>query len=206
MMDICASSVRENAAPVRIIYSSRTGNTRAVAEHLALRFGLPAVNVRDELAARKAEAESGQPLYGDAAGADADILLLGMWAWRGGPNLTMRTFMRGLRGRRVFLFGTMAAWPDSPHAQDCLNCARSLLDEGGNTLVGHFFCQGRLDPKLNGKGHHPLTPERVKRLEEAARHPDMADLLKAEAAARNALYGLGLLPVNARLPLEGLSA
>jgi hypothetical protein len=72
--------------------------------------------------------------------------------------------------------------------------------------VGHFFCQGRLDPKLNGKGHHPLTPERVKRLEEAARHPDMADLLKAEAAARNALYGLGLLPVNARLPLEGLSA
>ncbi|WP_446424553.1 flavodoxin family protein [Mailhella sp.] len=184
------------APPVRIIYSSRTGNTRTVAEHLSLRFGISAVNAKEELAARKAEAEVGLPRQGDAAGADSDILLLGMWAWRGGPNPTMRTFMRGLRGRRVFLFGTMAAWPDSPHAQDCLNCARTLLDEGGNSLAGHFFCQGRLDPRLMGKGHHPLTPERMKRLEEAAHHPDMADLLKAEAAARAALHGLGILPVN----------
>ena len=192
------------APPVRIIYSSRTGNTRSVAEHLALRFGISAVNAKEELAARQAEA--GLPSQGDAAGADSDILLLGMWAWRGGPNPTMRTFMRGLRGRRVFLFGTMAAWPDSPHAQDCLDCARALLDEGGNSLVGHFFCQGRLDPKLKGRGHHPLTPERVKRLEEAARHPDAADLLKAEAAARAALHRLGVLPVNAGTPLDMLSA
>ena len=192
------------APPVRIIYSSRTGNTRSVAEHLALRFGISAVNAKEELAVRQAEA--GLPSQGDAAGADSDILLLGMWAWRGGPNPTMRTFMRGLRGRRVFLFGTMAAWPDSPHAQDCLDCARALLDEGGNSLVGHFFCQGRLDPKLKGRGHHPLTPERVKRLEEAARHPDTADLLKAEAAARAALHRLGVLPVNAGAPLDMLSA
>lgn len=173
----------------RIIYSSRTGNTRTVAEHLAERFGLSAVNAKVELAARSAEQESGSTLPGDAAGNDSDILLLGMWAWRGGPNPTMRTFMRGLRGRRVFLFGTMAAWPDSPHAQDCLNCARALLDEGGNALLGHFFCQGRLDPRLKGKGHHPLTPERARRLEEAEHHPDHTDLANAESSARAALTG-----------------
>ena len=173
----------------RIIYSSRTGNTRAVAEHLAERFGLSAVNAKVELAARKDELKNGSTPQGDAAGNDSDILLLGMWAWRGGPNPTMRTFMRGLRGRRVFLFGTMAAWPDSPHAQDCLDCARALLDEGGNALLGHFFCQGRLDPKLKGKGHHPLTPERAKRLEEAEHHPDHTDLLNAESSARSALTG-----------------
>lgn len=228
----CRSACAPAAPRARIIYSSRTGNTRAVAEHLAARFGLTAVNAKQELAARRAEAadlgagtasreagcpqaglpEAGRPAdtqdmhafdgpvtelgamppQGDAAGTDADILFLGMWAWRGGPNPTMRTFMRGLRQRRVFLFGTMAAWPDSPHAQDCLDCARALLDEGGNTLVGHFFCQGRLDPKLKGRGHHPLTPERRKRLEVAAHHPDMGDFMNAEAAARAALYELGV--------------
>ena len=64
------------APPVRIIYSSRTGNTRSVAEHLALRFGISAVNAKEELAARQAEA--GLPSQGDAAGADdTDLYLLG---------------------------------------------------------------------------------------------------------------------------------
>ncbi|MBQ9106131.1 MAG: flavodoxin family protein, partial [Mailhella sp.] len=36
----------------RIIYSSRSGNTQSVAEHLAERLDLSAVNAREELAAR----------------------------------------------------------------------------------------------------------------------------------------------------------
>lgn len=58
-----------------------------------------------------------------------------------------------------------------------------LLEEGGNTVLDGFLCQGRVDPKIleisRQKGRHPMTPERRARLEEAARHPDTADLAEA---------------------------
>ena len=175
----------------RIVYSSRTGNTRAVAEHLAAAFGLEAVNARDELDARKKDlGPDGRLLRGDTAGTADELLLLGFWAWRGGPNPSMRDFMRGLRRRRVFVFGTMAAWPDSDHARDCLRCARELLDEGGNQILGHFVCQGRLAPAVRRNSRHPRTPERERRLDEAEKHPDAADLSAALEAARIALTPL----------------
>ena len=172
----------------RIIYSSRTGNTQSVAEHLASSLGLGAVNARDELRARLDDrGPDGRLMRGDTAGTGDELLLLGFWAWRGGPNPTMRDLMRGLRDRRVFLFGTMAAWPDSPHARDCLDCSCELLAEGGNRLLGHFFCQGRLAPELRKKGHHPSTPERERRLDEAEKHPDAADFAAALVSARASL-------------------
>ena len=172
----------------RIIYSSRTGNTQSVAEHLAASLELSAVNAREELAARMDDrAPDGRLLRGDTAGTADEVLLLGFWAWRGGPNPTMRDFLRGLRRRKVFLFGTMAAWPDSDHAHGCLRCAQELLEEGGNTLLGHFFCQGRLAPSIRRKSHHPATPERERRLNEAEKHPNEEDFAAAEAAARSAL-------------------
>ena len=175
----------------RIIYSSRSGNTRAVAEHLAARLELGAVNARDELKARMADrGPDGRLMRGDTAGAADEILLLGFWAWRCGPNPTMRDLMRGLRNRRVFLFGTMAAWPHSDHARDCLTCARELLAGGGNEVLGHFFCQGRLDPTVRKNSRHPATPEREQRLAEAEKHPNAEDFAAAEASARAVLTPL----------------
>ena len=175
----------------RIIYSSRSGNTRAVAEHLAASLGLGAVNAREELKARMDDrGPDGRLVRGDTAGTADEILLLGFWAWRCGPNPTMRDLMRGLRNRRVFLFGTMAAWPDSEHARDCLACARELLAGGGNEVLGHFFCQGRLDPTVRKNSRHPATPEREQRLAEAEKHPNAEDFAAAEASARAVLTPL----------------
>jgi len=172
----------------RILCSSRTGNTRKVAEHLGMHLSLPVFDARRVLEDYKAGGESGRPgADGDVAGPNGAILLLGFWAWRGGPNPTMREIMASLHGRRVFVFGTMAAWPSSPHAAGCLARTENLLAGGGNTLLGHFFCQGRLDPRVRAKGRHPVTPERLRRLEEAEKHPDDADLAAALAAARSAL-------------------
>ena len=172
----------------RIIYSSRSGNTQSVAEHLAERLELSAVNAREELAARMDDrGPDGRLMRGDTAGTADEVLLLGFWAWRGGPNPTMRDLLRGLRRRKVFLFGTMAAWPDSEHAHNCLRCAQELLAEGGNTLLGHFFCQGRLAPAIRQNSRHPRTPEREYRLNEADKHPNDDDFAAAEAAARSAL-------------------
>ncbi len=172
----------------RIVYSSRTGNTQSVAEHLAAGLDLTLVNAREELAARMEDrGPDGRLMRGDTAGTADEILLLGFWAWRGGPNPTMRDLMRGLRRRRVFVFGTMAAWPDSDHARGCIACAKELLDEGGNELIGHFVCQGKLADSVRRNSHHPRTPEREARLDEAGKHPGAADFAAAIEAARAAL-------------------
>ena len=69
-------------------------------------------------------------------------------------------------------------------------CAEELLAEGGNQILGHFFCQGRLAPAVRKNSRHPRTPERERRLNEAEKHPDSADFAAAEAAARAVLTPL----------------
>ncbi len=149
-----------------IVYSSITGNTRAVAEALAAVSGAPCFPVRD----------APNPM-------EYDVLALGFWVRLGLPDARAQRYMRRVRGKKVFFFGTLGAWPDSPHARRCLDGARTLLEEGGNTLLDGFLCQGRVNPKIlalsQRKGRHPMTPERLARLEEAARHPDAADLAEA---------------------------
>ncbi len=152
-----------------IVYSSRTGNTRSVGEHLAGRFSLPLYSVEN------------------ASPSGYDVLILGFWTWRGGPDVDMLAFMETLREKNVFFFGTMAAFPDSPHAERCALRVKNLLENKGCNILGHFFCQGRLDPQVLSRSTHPRTPERMARLNEAARHPDARDFNLAEACLRRAL-------------------
>ncbi|MFR8277083.1 MAG: flavodoxin family protein [Desulfovibrio fairfieldensis] len=141
-----------------IIYSSVTGNTRKVAEALAAASGAPCFPVR----------EAPDP-------DDYDLLALGFWVRLGQADARTQGYMRRVLGKKVFFFGTLGAWPDSPHARRCAEGARALLEEGGNTVLDGFLCQGRVDPKIleisRQKGRHPMTPERRARLEEAAAIP-----------------------------------
>lgn len=154
---------------VVILYSSVTGNTRRVAEALAASSGDPLLDVR----------------HLDAL-PDAGVLALGFWVRRGQPDETSQRAWRSLRGRSVFYFGTLGAWPSSDHARRCRKAAESLLCGGGNRCLGGFLCQGRVDPHMLAlsahKGTHPLTEERRARLAEAARHPDATDCAAAVEA------------------------
>ena len=156
--------------PACIVYSSRTGNTRRVAEHLAGQLGMPLFSVSD------------------APDSSAyDTYALGFWTLRGAPDPRMAAFMQTLHGKRVFFFGTMAAWPDSPHAAQCAARAAEILEAGCNAVLGHFLCQGRMDPAVFAKRRHPKTPERLYRIRAAQSHPDADDLRWAEIALRKAL-------------------
>ena len=152
-----------------IVFSSCTGNTRTVAEFLAGRLSLPAFSV-DEAPSRGFER-----------------WILGFWTWRGGPDPAMLSFMERLAGGSVFFFGTMTALPDSAHALRCASRAETLLARAGCRILGHFFCQGRLDPEVFARSAHPRTPERLALIREASRHPDGQDCLQAERAVRAAL-------------------
>lgn len=159
-----------------IIYSSKTGNTRNIAE--AIHDALPGSDI---LPVENAPAPESLP-------GDYGMICVGYWVDKGMPDAKAKACLEALRGARVALFGTLGAWPDSDHARDCIQKSEALLKEPerGNTVLGSFICQGKVDPRLvemmnkMAADVHPMTPERKARLEEAAKHPDDADRARAK--------------------------
>lgn len=153
-----------------VVYSSRTGNTRLIAE--AVHSVMPA----------------GAALHPVETAPDPqgyDFLALGFWVDKGEPDNAMGQYMDRVKGASVGLFGTLGAWPDSDHARESMQKAVDRM--AGNTVLGTFICQGKVDPKLLAamakmkENPHPMTEERKARLEEAAKHPDEADCANARA-------------------------
>ena len=165
-----------------IVYSSCTGNTRKVAEAMADASGPPCYALR--------HAPDPQ---------DYDLLAVGFWVRKGLPDARAQRYIQSIQGKNVFSFGTLGAWPQSEHAMRCQRAARTLLEEGGNTVLDEFLCQGKVNPQVvaasQRKGTHPMTAARQERLQEAARHPDENDLqaasqrwLRCLTAARAAFH------------------
>ncbi|MDR0643168.1 MAG: flavodoxin family protein [Treponema sp.] len=173
-----------------IVYSSKTGNTRKLAEgiHRALGdAGFPA---------RIAAVEE-KP---DAAG--VPWLLAGFWADRGHADEKTLAFIRSLEACRIGLFGTLGAYPDSEHARDLAKKTEALAAEK-NICMGSFMCQGKIDPALLERfknlppdNPHAMTEERRKRHEEAAKHPNDDDIAAAAAAFLKMLQGARFTPVS----------
>lgn len=159
-----------------VIYSSVTGNTRQLAEALALGH-LPLFSVTQQ---------PDPTAY--------DLLALGFWVRKGLPDARAQRCWAGIHDKPVFLFGTLGAWPHSPHAVRCLEGARALLTANGNRIVGEFLCQGKVSPHVLAasarKGTHPMTEGRAARLAEAARHPDAGDIAAARACWQAVLAAL----------------
>lgn len=156
-----------------IVYSSKTGNTRKVAEaiHAVMPAGteiFPVENAPDP--------------------AGYDFVAVGFWVDKGTANSEMQPYLAKVRGKKVGVFFTLGASPESEHAKKSCEAAIALLGEGCE-VSAKFWCQGAIDPKLTAwmsklppEHPHAPNPERVRRWEEAARHPDDADIKAAQAA------------------------
>jgi flavodoxin len=159
-----------------MVYSSKTGNTRKLAE--GIRQGLAEVFGTVRIAAVE---ENPDP-------AGADWILVGFWADRGNADHKALQYLQSLEGHKIGLFGTLGASPHSDHAKDIGKRVQDLAAEK-NTVLGCFLCQGRIDPALTEQfktlpagNPHAMTPDRMKLHEEAAKHPDEQDIQAAVAA------------------------
>ena len=160
-----------------IVYSSKTGNTRKIAE--AIHSVLP----------------PGTEIYPVENAPDPDLydfIAVGYWVDRGTANAEMAKYMPKIRSKKVGIFFTLGAYPHSNHARDSFETGSRLLGENCE-IIAKFWCQGAIDPKLTSwmsklPAEHPHSPnpERLRRWEEAAKHPDSADL----EAARKAFSGI----------------
>lgn len=158
---------------ILIIYSSATGNTKAVAEAIAK--SLPGATL---VAARDV---TENPV-------GCDLVFVGFWAFRRGADLMAQRAMGHLHGQKIAVFGTCGTYPDSEAAQVYQRNA-AAVPAGDNESLGTFMCQGRVH-SYHIKSQHkmestvqPMTPERQARLEEAEKHPDKQDFARAVAWA-----------------------
>ncbi len=163
---------------IAIIYSSRTGNTKKVAEYLyggeSERFDLFAVEESPKLD-------------------DYDFIAFGFWVDRGGPFHTCKPYMKTITGKTIFLFQTLGAEAMGNHAMTCMASGGAALGEDCH-VIGTFSCRGAIEPaliemmkKMPAGSPHAATEENMARWASAASHPDEEDLKAAKEAFEKAI-------------------
>ncbi len=155
-----------------VVYSSKTGNTKMIAE--AIHKALP----------QNAELYS---VHNAPDPAEYDFIAVGGWVDKGVPDEATQNYMQKVRNKHVGIFMTLGAYPDSQHAAEAMQKARECLKD--NTILGTFICQGKVEPELiemmarmtKDKPDHPhaMNDERKARLVEAAKHPNDQDCQNA---------------------------
>lgn len=150
---------------VLIAYSSKTGNTRKLAE--ALHLALPNADLC--------------PMGSMPNLEQYDMVFAGFWVEGGNANSNARKGLQQLSGLPVALFATLGAYPDTQHAADSLKAAASQIPNGN--VVDTFICQGAIDPnmiewmnQLPQDAENAPTESRRRLWDDAASHPDEKDL------------------------------
>ena len=135
-----------------IVFSSVTGNTRQLAD--AILSVLPQENLR---------------YFGPPAeiALEADRLYVGFWTDKGHCNKEISTFLKGVKGKEIFLFGTV----------------KKHIDRS-NTVIGTFMCQGKMPASVreryvkmkNSPLPIPNIDKMIENFDKAILHPDYEDI------------------------------
>ncbi len=166
---------------IAVIYSSKTGNTKKVANAIVEGVGsdVDFFSVKDEI---------NLSYY--------DLIFMGYWVDKGTADANALEFMKSITNTKVALFATLGAYPATQHAKDSIEAGKKLLGENCE-VVDSFICQGAIDPKLTNwmktlPKEHPHGPDeaRLKRWEDASSRPDSSDLQNAKEFAENVIRNL----------------
>lgn len=156
---------------VQIIYSSLSGKTKKLAEGIYNGLEGNDKSIHD--------LKEGIPAL------DGDIILLGYWVDKGGPNDEMKALMESLENKVVGVFCTLAYFVDSTHGYESVMKGVELVKDK-NTVLGSYVCNGALSEELIENfrkapkgGHHSATPQSEKRWEMMKKHPTELDIALA---------------------------
>ncbi len=169
---------------VQVIYSSLSGCTRRLAQ--GIYEGL------------KVEEKSIHDLKEGAPTLDGDVILLGYWVDKGGPDEAMAAFLKTIEGKKVGVFCTLGFWADSVHAQQSLHRGVELLKEK-NTVLGGYVCNGVLSASImesfrqRKDGPHSASPASEARWEVMKDHPTQCEIALAAERFNERLKLLELL-------------
>ena len=159
-----------------IVFSSKTGNTQQLAD--AIRAALPAEDLH----------YFGAP---EDAALDAERIYVGFWTDKGHCNDEITAFLKTLKNKQVFLFGT-AGFGGSPEYFDkILATAKKHLDRS-NVIIGSYMCQGRMPQSVRERYVKmkasplpiPNIDKMIENFDAAASHPNENDLQQLKQMVR----------------------
>lgn len=162
-----------------IVYSSKTGNTRRLAE--AIERQLPAGDLL----------YCGAP---DAAALQADVLFVGFWTDKGTCDETVVQLLKQAEGKTVYLFGTAGFGQSQQYFDQILARVRENLPAGA-VYGGGYMCQGRMPQAVRSRyeAMQVKEPENarykmlIENFDAALAHPDTNDLEAAAAWTKGCL-------------------
>ncbi len=165
-----------------VLYSSKTGNTKKVAdailETMPKETSIHAVHDLD--------------LFDDY-----DFIAFGFWVDKGTADKDAIVAIKKIHNKKVAIFMTLGAFPDSDHAKKSMNNIKELFVKNGNEVMGEFTCFGEISPEITKlfeslpKDHsHAMTRERRKLHNAGKGHPDAKDLEQAKTVFKSILAKL----------------
>jgi flavodoxin len=133
-----------------IIYSSKSGNTKKIADSIANQISCNAIRITSD---------SPQPTV-DLAG--YDLIFVGTGLFAGTPNEDLAQYLRNLNLKTAKLFALFITWGGAPRTDKlALTRLRTLLEsKGQKVLEDHFACYGGWKGILMKRGHP--KPEEIK--------------------------------------------
>ncbi len=157
-----------------IVYSSRTGNTRMLAQ--ALKEALP----------------QGDCVYfggPDAKALEADMIYLGFWTDKGSCDEGCAEFIKSLSKQKLFLFGTAGFGGAPAYFEQILGRVKANLGPEVE-VCGSFMCQGKMPMSVRERymqmEDSPRRSAMLANFDAALSHPDDNDLARLKAAAAQA--------------------
>lgn len=154
-----------------IVYSSKTGNTKKMAEYI-----YDAIKDLGDIQLKEIKGKMDLSSY--------DFALIGGWIDKGFTEKKTLDLLKNTSQENIGIFGTMGAHPKTKHGQDVYQNLTNLLQEKNS--LGVFLCPGLVDPKLidNLKRipEHVLPKEIVTQMYEASvtsRHATEEELQEA---------------------------
>lgn len=157
-----------------IVFSSQTGNTKQLAETVS--SVLPQADL----------CFFGSP---SQEALQAERLFIGFWTDKGRCNQEIGDFLKTLKGKEVFLFGTAGFGGSQEYFDKVLSSVQKRLG-ASNTVIGTYMCQGKMPQSVRERyvkmKNSPLPIPNVDKLIEnfdtAVSHPDETDLQKLKYA------------------------
>ena len=151
-----------------IVYSSRTGNTKLLAE-----------TIRDALPA-------GDCVYfGEPApeALEADCVYAGFWTDKGRCDDAAAEFLKTLTTQKLFLFGTAGFGGTPAYFQQILQRTEEVLPASVQ-VIGRYMCQGKMPLSVRKRYESmqdspefgPRMAMLIENFDRALTHPDQRDL------------------------------
>ena len=151
-----------------IIYSSRTGNTKMLADTIQ-----SVLNAEECVYVGEPSQES----------LKADRLYVGFWTDKGRCNDEIADFLKTVTTQEVFLFGTAGFGGEASYFEKILTKTKKYLPSSA-TVVGTYMCQGKMPMSVReryeklSKGPIPNIKMLIENFDKALSHPDADDCQK----------------------------